>query len=266
MEKSLSDRMKERLARGERLLGTHICNADMFNAELISQTGFDYLWIDTEHTEIDKLSLDQILLALRAAGHASLGFVRVPKLDPDIVKPILDMGADGIIFPMIKTRADVDLAIASCEYPPKGIRGFSPRAAVRYGLDDVQAYVDTAGSRIWKLIQIETKEAYANLDDILGNPDADVFIIGPTDSSGAFGHLPDYKHPDVLPHIREAVAKIKAAGRPAAVSVGAYDQETAAFWFGLGVDMISMGTEFGFILDGCRAALANMRAAGKSTA
>lgn len=252
---------KDKLRQGNALFGTHICNDDMHNAEVIARCGFDYLWIDMEHTEIGKRELYDILTGCRAACSQTAAFVRVPKLDPDIVKPVLDMGADGIIFPMIRTREDVDLAVASCYYPPRGIRGFSPRGAVHYGLDDMKEYIETSGDRIWKLIQIETAEAYANLDSILGNPDVDVFIIGPADSSGAFGHLPDYRHPEVLSHIREAVGKIKAAGRYAAVSVGTYDYDTAKFWLDMGVDMISMGTEFGFIIDGCRTALDNMKSA-----
>ncbi len=253
--------LKEKLAQGKVLFGTHICNDDMFNAEVLAQMGFDYLWIDMEHTQIGKREVDSTILGCRAGSKETAAFVRVPKLDPDIIKPILDMGADGIIFPMIRTRADVDLAIASCYYPPRGIRGFSPRRAVRYGLDDTAVYVERSGDEVCKLIQIETKEAYENLDEILGNPDVDIFIIGPADSSGAFGHLPNYRHSEVLPHIVEAIGKIKAAGRPVAVSVGNYDYETAKFWMELGVDLISMGTEFGYIMDGCKATLRNMEQA-----
>lgn len=255
------DRLKEKLKNGKVLYGTHICNDDIFTTELLAQCGFDYLWIDMEHTEIGKRELDGILLACRAAGGKTVPFVRVPKLDPDLVKPVLDMGAAGIIFPMIRTRADVDLAVASCCYPPKGIRGFSPKAAVRYGLDDVQQYVQTSGDKIWKLVQIETAEAYENLDDILGNPDVDVFVIGPADFSGAFGHLPDYRHPDVLPRIEDAIRRIKAAGRYVAVALGAYDHDTARFWIERGIDLISMGTECGFLLGGSQAALQNMERA-----
>ena len=250
--------LKEKIAQGKVLYGTHLINDDIFNAEVVSQCGFDYIWIDMEHTEIDKRALNGMIMGCRAGDKNTTLFVRVPKLDPDIIKPVLDMGADGIIFPMIRTREDVDLAVASCYYPPRGIRGFSPKRAARNGMDDMAKYVETSGDEIWKLIQIETKEAYENLDEILGNTDVDVFIIGPADSSGAFGHLPNYRHPDVMCHIVEAIGKIKAAGKPVAVSVGVYDYETAKFWMELGVDMISMGTEFGYIINGCKETLANM--------
>lgn len=253
------DEKRKKLADGKVLYGTHIFNDDVLTAHLIGQCGFDYLWIDMEHTELGKRQVRDILISCRADGGNSARFVRVPKNDPDEVKPILDMGADGIIFPMIRTRADADRAVASCYYPPEGNRGFFPRAAIHYGMDDVEQYIKEAGDKIWKIIQIETKEAYENLDEILGNEKIDVFIIGPMDSSGAFGHLGDYTHPEVICHIREAIQKIRKAGRYVGVSVGGYDTDTIKYWADLGVNLISVGSECGFILDGCRASLENMK-------
>lgn len=258
------DELKEKIRNGKVLFGTHICNADMFNVDLIGQMGFDYLWIDGEHTEIEKKDVQKILLANRAAGGKSKAFVRVSEINPNIVKPILDMGADGIIFPMVRCKKDVDLAVASCLYPPKGIRGFSPKGAVNYGVNDINEYINTAGEKIWKLIQIETKEAYESLDEITSNPYVDAYIIGPADTSGAFGHLTDYKHPEVIGHIKDAIERVKKIGKPIAVSVGTFDYETARFWMELGVDMISMGTEFGFIMKGCKETIEVLKKAYQS--
>ncbi|MGN0373391.1 MAG: HpcH/HpaI aldolase/citrate lyase family protein [Enterocloster sp.] len=255
------DEKRRKLANHETLFGTHILNDDLVTSHLIALCGFDYIWIDMEHTELDKHAVNNLLISCRAEGSTSLKFVRVPKNDPDEVKPILDMGADGIIFPMIRTRADVDRAIASCYYPPEGVRGFSPKAAVHYGMDDTAEYIRSSGDRLWKLIQIETKEAVENLDDILGNEKVDVFIIGPMDLSGSYGHLSDYRHPEVLGPIKRSIQKIHEAGRWVAVSVGAYDADTITFWSGLGVDMISAGSECGYILNGCRQTLNNMKTA-----
>lgn len=255
------DNCREKLKQGKVLCGTHIFNDDILTAHLISECGFDYLWIDMEHTEIGKREVRDILLTCHSGKNKPVRFVRVPKNDPDLVKPILDMGVDGIIFPMICTRDDVDKAVASCYYPPNGIRGFFPREAIRHGLDDVEEYIKKSGEHIWKLVQIETKQAYENLDDILKNEKIDAFIIGPMDSSGAFGHLGDYRHPEVLTPIKEAIHKIKDAGRIAAVSIGNYDKETIKFWLDLGVSMISTGSECSYILDGCRKTLKNMELA-----
>ena len=255
------DQWKDKIANGETLFGTHITNADMHNTEIMGRCGFDYLWIDMEHTQITKNDVCNILLAARAVGPQLATFVRVPVLDPTEVKPILEMGPTGIIFPMIRTPEDARLAVASCCYPPKGIRGFSPRAAVRYGLDDNTKYVNTINDQIWKMIQIETREAYENLDILLENQDVDVYVLGPCDFSGAFGHLPDYRHPEVMERIDTVVRKVKGAGRRLAVSIGAYDYDSIRIWIDKGVDMISVGSEVAYMVDGSLAALHNLRQA-----
>lgn len=253
------DQNRKKLAEGKVLYGTHIFNDDVLTAHLIGQCGFDYLWIDMEHTELGKREVRDILISCRAENGKSARFVRVPKNDPDEVKPILDMGADGIIFPMIRTREDVDRAVASCYYPPEGIRGFFPRAAIHYGLDDVGTYIKNAGDNLWKIIQIETKEAYENLDEILGNDKVDAYIIGPMDSSGAFGHLTDYCHPDVISQIRTAIQKIRKNGKYVGVSIGGYDENAIRYWAELGINLISVGSECGYILDGCQKSLQNLK-------
>ncbi len=255
------DRWKQKIADGEVLFGTHITNADMHNAEILGHCGYDYFWIDMEHTQITKHDVCDILLAARAVGPQLATFVRVPVLDPAQVKPILEMGPTGIIFPMIFTKEDVELAVKACCYPPKGIRGFSPRAAVRYGIDDANEYVDTINDRIWKLVQIETKAAYENIDELLANTDVDMFIMGPCDFSGAFGHLPRFTDPEVMEKIDYVFDKVKKAGRHIGVSIGAYDYDSVKMWIDKGVSMISVGSEPAFMIDGSKTALANLRKA-----
>lgn len=255
------DRWKQKIADGRVLFGTHITNGDPHNAEILGNCGYDYFWIDMEHTQLTKHDVCDILLACRAVGPQLATFVRVPVLDPAQVKPILEMGPTGIIFPMIFTKEDVELAVKACCYPPRGIRGFSPRAAVRYGLDDTGEYVKTINDKIWKLIQIETRAAYENIDTLLENTDVDVFVIGPCDFSGAFGHLPEFTHPEVMEKIDEVCRKVKAAGRLLGVSIGAYDYESVKRWIDKGVDMISVGGEPAYLIDGSKTALANLERA-----
>ena len=105
------DRWKQKIADGRVLFGTHITNGDPHNAEILGNCGYDYFWIDTEHTQLTKHDVCDILLACRAVGPQLATFVRVPVLDPAQVKPILEMGPSGIFFPMIFTKEDVELAV-----------------------------------------------------------------------------------------------------------------------------------------------------------
>ena len=253
------DAWKQKLNNGTPLLGTHITMPDIHSAELLGNCGFDYLWIDMEHTQLTKKEVCDILLASRAVKHPLATFVRIPSLDPVQVKPILEMGPTGIIFPMIRSREDVELAIASCQYPPEGIWGFGPRAAIRYGLDDLHVYIKSANRSIWKLIQIETAAAYEHLDELLTVPGVDAFIIGPCDFSGAFGHLPDFCHPDVMVKIDQVIQKVKNAGKLIGVSIGNYDGDSVELWLKKGVDLISVGNEPAFLLNGAKDALLAMQ-------
>lgn len=108
--------------------------------EALAMSGFDAVWIDMEHTAIGKEALLNNLIAIRAGGAAS--FVRVPWNDPVQTKPLIDMGIDGIIFPYIRTVEDAKLAVASCAYPPEGIRGYGPLRSLEYGKISKQEYVD----------------------------------------------------------------------------------------------------------------------------
>ncbi len=257
--------IRKKLSSGRVLYGTHITNGDPYSAELISQMGFDYLFIDTEHTEIDKTSLNAVLLATSVKNSTAIRLVRVAANDPALVKIALDLGADGIIFPLIKSREDIDRAVESCLYPPEGIRGFSPKRPLRYGLDPALPYIEGAAKDVWKVIQIETREAYEHLEEICSDPRVDAYLIGPADSSGAFGRLTDYRHPDVLKHIDEAIACLKAHGKVIMTSMGCYDYESIRFWIDRGITMISMGTEYGYIIAGCRETLDNMRRATENS-
>lgn len=244
------DEWKKKLASGECLLGTHVSCCDMTNVEIMGNCGFDYIWIDMEHSPITKEVVQGHLTAARACTKRPATFIRVAWNDPVIVKPLLDMGPTGIVFPMINNKQDAERAVAACRYPPAGIRGFSPRAVVRYGLDDIQDYIHNRSKNIWVMCQIETMEAYKNLDDILTCTDVDGYIIGPMDLSGQFGKLGKILDPEVDGAITEIAQKVRAAGKPVGISVGGYDYDFVKHWLEKGINMISCGGDVAFMRNG----------------
>lgn len=252
---------KERLDGNRPLLGTHLTTRDSHWAEVIGTAEFDYFWICMEHTELTLPDVYNILTAAKASVHQPKCFVRIPENNPNLAKPLLEMGTDGIIFPMIKTAEDVRLAVSSCMYPPNGIRGWCPRRANHYGLEDLRTYIDTADQRIMRLIQIETREAVENLDEILAVEGVDVFIIGPCDLSASLGHIMELDHPEVVQTIERVIEKVHAAGQHIGVSIGAYDSDSIAKWLKRGVDMISVGGEIMYVYDCAHETTRNFRRA-----
>jgi len=255
MEKqfALTDALFERLTKGETLIGTHVTCMDPLQTEIIGNAGFDYLWIDTEHTYMEKMVLINHLIAARASRIPA--FVRIPWNDQVLAKPVLDMGADGIIFPMIKTEEDAEYAVKSCMYPPYGWRGFGPRRSTQFGKYNTQEYITSTHRKIVKLIQIETKEAVDNIDKIAAIPEVGVIVIGPMDLSGAFGKLAQTKDPEIQKVYRYVAQHGRAAGKPVLVSTGSYDAENIRFWASIGVNMITIGNEPTYLNEGLKRTL-----------
>lgn len=261
MEKQfeLTDALFERLKKGETLLGTHITCNDPLLTEMIGNAGFDYLWIDTEHTYIEKTMLINHLIAARASRIPA--FVRIPWNDQVLAKPILDMGAEGLIFPMIKTPEDAERAVAYCSYPPDGVRGYGPRRSTMFGKWDTAEYIKTNHKKIVKLIQIETKEAVDNIDKIAATDGVDIIVIGPMDLSGAFGKLAQTQDPEIKKIYKYVAEHGRASGKPVLVSTGGYNVENIKFWASIGVNMITIGNEPGYISDGLKTTLKNFKSA-----
>jgi 2-dehydro-3-deoxyglucarate aldolase/4-hydroxy-2-oxoheptanedioate aldolase len=163
--KNYGSKWKQRIASGEFLIGGHIFLPNPAMAEALACFGYQYIWIDSEHGSFDRETILSHIIAINGAGAGA--FVRVTSGDPAMIKPVLEMGPDGIIIPMVNSAMDAELAVSACIYPPKGTRGFGPRRANRYGTISDQEYLDTIDNILVKFIQIEHKDAVDHIDEIL---------------------------------------------------------------------------------------------------
>jgi len=241
---------RSKLSRGERLLGVHINACDPTLTELLGRCGFDYLWIDTEHTAIDYQTLQYHLIAARAAGCPAL--VRVPWNESYLVKRVADQGPDGIIFPMLRGREDAERAMDACLYPPRGTRSFGPIRASGYGMRDVDNYLSFSERALCRLIQVEHIDAVNSLDAILTVPGIDGVVLGPCDLSGSVGRLGQTGGEPVSSLIAQTIAACRAHGIPVGVSLGACDGDTVRAWWRRGVQFVSVHSEYSLIRQGAR--------------
>ena len=255
------ERIRAKITRREPVFGTHISLNDPSVTELLGLVGFDFLWIDTEHSAIDRSVLLHHLIAARSAGKAA--FVRVPWNDPVLVKPVLEMGIDGVVFPMIRTVEDARLAVASCLYPPEGIRGFGPRRAIRYGLQDRDEYLRTAADGFWRILQIEHHEAVDNLEGILKVRGVSAIVVGPNDLSGSVGLLGQTGHPTVVRLLDRIADAALAAGVPFGASIRG-DPALVRQWMDRGAAWIAAGSDMDYIATGAGTLHAALRALGPS--
>lgn len=254
--------LKEKFRNCEPVCGTHITLTDPATTELIARIGFDFLWIESEHSPLDYQGILMNLIAAKAGGTPAL--VRIPWNDAVLAKRVLEMGPDGIIFPMVCSKTESDSAIASTLYPPLGNRGFGPQRAVGYGLDDAKEYVEKTSKEMIRIVQVETKDCVDNeLDKILENEWIDCVMLGPCDLSASIGKLPDISCKESIQIQDKALQKIRKAGKSAGTSIGTDDSQIIKRWFDRGANVISCGTEPMYIINGARQMCSMLRKAGK---
>ena len=169
-------------------------------AEIMADSGFDWLCVDMEHSVTDYFEAQQLIAIIQSKGKKA--YVRVGENNNRIIKRVLDAGADGIIVPMVKTKEDAIRIINSVKYPPLGNRGVGLARAQNYGFG-FDNYKDNIANDIKIIVQIEHFEAVNNLEDILSLDHIDGSFIGPYDLSGSMGKPGRYNDTDVKDVIKK---------------------------------------------------------------
>ena len=239
-------RIKAAMDEGRVALGTHCSSEDIGLYEMCGSLGYDYVWIDDEHAGITVPIIRNGIVGTNAGGCAA--FVRIPWNDPVLVKPILECGPDGIIFPMINSPEEAEIAVKSCLYPPQGNRGFGPLRAINYGVNpfnNMDEYAAFANKNIMKILQAEHIKSVENLDRILEVPGIDLIICGPMDLSASVGKLGQLSDPEVVGLMEKIIKSCKAAKIPYGLSVG-YNMDLVRFWIERGASFVSMGTAYDY--------------------
>lgn len=249
--------LKQKILNREKIIGTHINFSDPSVGRIAGLAGYDYIWIDMEHNYISFESLLAQVLAIRTTGTPVV--VRAPQDDLTATKKILEMGVDGIVFPMIRTAEEANRLLSYTLYPPYGRRGFGPMNAVGYGAFDTDEYLATNHKTMCRFIQIEHVDAVRNLDEIMKNEFIDGYIIGANDLSGSINELGNALGENTTALIKEAIAKLKANGKYVGLSTGAMSPEVFRHWFGMGIDMLSAAADFDFLTAGMNQNRENLR-------
>ncbi len=220
------ERIRRKAAGNETVLGVFVTIADSCVSEIVGYAGYDFVWIDAEHAAFDRQEIFHHVIAAQGAGAAA--FVRVPGVDPAGIKAILDMGPDGVIFPFVDCAETASLAVRSCLYPPRGIRGQGPLRAIRYGLDDEAAYIEDSASKVWKILQIENLAGYENLEGILGVGGFDSIFVGPADLSRSIDLPPAERAAKVAAILDDVGKRLSARGIVAGTACGSSPEDIRA--------------------------------------
>lgn len=240
----MKENFLKRLRNGPMALGTWITFSDPAVTEICAQAGFDFLVFDLEHAPLGIETLSLHLLALK--GEKTFPIVRVLWNEPFYVKQVLDAGAPGVMIPWVLTKEDAEKAVASCLYPPKGIRGFGPRRATRYGLA-TEDYIGRANDEVFCVLQIEHVRAVENLEAILSVPHIDAVFIGPWDLSASLGILGQIGHPLLEDTIATIVAVAREHNLPVGIAAGTDPKEVRHLGT-RGIQFATLGTDYGIFV------------------
>ena len=247
--------LKKRLRAGETTIGCWLSIPNLNIAEILAGTGFDWVLIDAEHGPFGLEGLQLVLAAFNGSKTAPI--VRVPWNDAVRIKQILDLGADGVLVPMVNSPAEAKAAVSACKYPPEGTRGFGPRRASDYGRS-TDAYVAQANDGTIVMLQIEHVQAVEQIDAILKVPGIDVICLGPTDLSGSAGVLRQFDHPVVVAAIDKVIARARAKGIPVCAGI-AFPPDIMRGWVAKGANFVLAMEDSTLLRQGASDALTQMR-------
>ena len=185
------DTLKRTWASGGTALGGWMSLREPLVAETAARLDFDYICIDMQHGLAEIRDVANGVQAI--AGHGPTPIVRVPWNEPGVIGRVLDMGALGVIVPMVNSPEEAEAAVAACRYAPLGRRSVGPIVPnQRYG----PGYFASANTRVACIPMIETDVAVARIDEILAVPGIDAVYVGPADLSVTLGLAPSTDQTD----------------------------------------------------------------------
>jgi 2-keto-3-deoxy-L-rhamnonate aldolase RhmA len=256
--------LKEKLRRDGHVFGPMIF--EFFTASMpaiIGTTGADFALFDMEHTGLEFETFKHLVAGCRGAGVAPL--VRVPATEYHFIARALDVGAHGVMVPMVDSAAQAAQIAAFAHYPPHGRRG----AAFGMSHDDYTAgtpleKMERARERTLMIAQIETPGGLESVEAIAATPGIDVIWLGHFDLLNFMGIPGQFTHPDYLAAVRRIVAAArthnKVAGFMAADDVWAREYWTHGF------RMMAYGRDHGLFQAGLKAGLDGLKALAGETA
>lgn len=241
--KPIRSPFRDVICSNKHLIGTFVGTPHPVMTEYLGHLGFDFLCIDAEHNAIHLAELQKMLQGLQAS-RVTYGMVRVPTLSYEYVSGALDIGADALLIPQIRTVDDIKRLREYSQYPPIGRRGAGPSRLWEYG-DTIGTLADQQNrNRTTNIVvQLETVSAVENLDAILKEAAdfVDMFFIGPGDLSMDMGIFGQNSNPKLVNAVMMMREKTRAAGKRLGIFAGNF--QAAQGWYEKGFDMTIINSE-----------------------
>ncbi len=205
--------VKRAIASGKPTVGSWITLGHAPIAEILAQAGYPWLVIDLEHSAIDFEQVQQLVQVIELTGSSPL--VRMSENSASEIKRVLDMGAHGVVVPMVNSADDARAVVDAVRYPPVGTRGVGLGRAQGYGAA-FDVYRKKRERESIVILQIEHRKALEALAEIAAVDGVDALLVGPYDLSASLGVPGDLSHP----LMRQAFKHIKGVARRQGVAIG----------------------------------------------
>lgn len=241
----MKSRLLNSVQQGRPIVGVSHVIQDESVTETLRDVDLDFLLIDMQHIAVTIETLQRTLIALQPSAMSVL--VRPLRNDEVLIGQVLDVGADGVILPMVNTGDEARRAVAAVRYPPNGVRSWGPRRAARIH-GGAEAYATDADDNVMVITQVETAEAIENLDDILAVPGLSGVMIGPTDLAISLG----YMHDRTNVHVQDAIQSVLDRCHERSVPFGFFAGSVAdgIYWMERGGLILACSSDTSFLAQG----------------
>jgi len=232
--------IREKLKKKPVLIGTmvRICR-DPAIMQVLRSAGMDMVLIDMEHSSFHISTVSDLIQAANMAGVAPV--VRVPEITKGYVSRVLDLGASGVLAPIVSSVHEAELLVRFAKYAPLGARGAATMTGhTDYAPAPLPKVMKWANDNVLAIAQFESKEAVTNAVAIAAVPGIDALLVGPNDLSVSLGIGGDVSNPQVKDGIRTMISACQKQGK----LVGAHmavklNQE----WLGQGLQLAFSATD-----------------------
>ncbi len=245
------NRLKAALSETRPLFGVWMQLGHPAIAEMMGLLGYDVVLIDMEHGPGSLGDTGNMMRGVQRSSASAM--VRVPSGDPAFLKPLLDLGPEGVMIPMVESAEQARAAVAACRYPPKGNRGWAAGVAraSRYGLDT--DYTLKTAADLVVACQIESVRSVDAVEAICAVDGIDIIFIGRNDLAADAGHILDLDHPDVNAMVDRVLAVACKAGKKTG-TVPSAGRDWASL-FRDGFDLVLPSGDVSLLRDAARAEL-----------
>jgi len=242
------------IQNGEKQVGLWVSMCSPYAAEVVAGAGFDWVVVDMEHAPNDVMSVAAQLQAF--AGTATTTLVRPDWNDKVAIKRVLDVGAQGLVIPMVQSVAEAEQAVAATRYPPSGVRGVAgAMRATKFGR--IADYAARVSDETALILQVETMAAIQQAEAIGGLDGVSGVFFGPADIAADLGHVGQPMHPDVWAVIKPAARRLIDQGVPVGTLV--LDPAFATALFNEGFSFVACGLDTTLLAQGADALLQTVK-------